>query len=275
MFSLKDLHFPSAIPEIETYIYSNARYLSPVWKFWLHFNLKSESCWKHTVNLVPGIFHASFKPSCWAVLIPWMPSLGGGFLLEESPWFLVLPFPSLLSQNWMLKWVFLEKSRPYMFLFKWWTEICAILECFVVFLVCILPASVLLFDLSFLCGCDHPCFLLSYQKMMTEPLRSLCWAVTHKCSHCDEFFPVRKCYQVLQWSFLSFFKKKHLMFYSAPSYHHLQHHMSHTCQKSHAGVLSYIKKIFLRWRDDFLTLGKLPPVTILFEIEGAPLITYC
>lgn len=53
-------------------------------------------------------------------------------------------------------------------------EFCSVLEGFVVFLFCVLPTSVLLPDLDLLCGYDHPCFLLSYQKMMNEPLRSQC-----------------------------------------------------------------------------------------------------
>lgn len=97
-----------------------------MWKLCPDSSLKSEGCWDHWVNIVTWIYHACLEASCRVVSAawtPWIPFLGGGSLLEESPWFLFLSLPWLLMQSWMLKWLLLEESRLlYMFTFKRWIE---------------------------------------------------------------------------------------------------------------------------------------------------------
>lgn len=88
----------------------------------------------------------------------------------------------------------------YMFTSKGWTESfvqfwSALWVCFFFFffLFFILLTSVFLPDLDLLRGCYHPCFLLSYQKMMTEPFKKLMLNIHPKCFDWGELLPLRKC----------------------------------------------------------------------------------
>lgn len=76
--------------------------------------------------------HHDLNLSClsWCILLSSLSTLdtldsfsGCWVLLEESPWVLFLSFPWLLTQNWMLKWLLLEESKPmYMFTLKGWMK---------------------------------------------------------------------------------------------------------------------------------------------------------
>lgn len=150
----------------------------------------------------------------------------------------------------MLKCLLLEKPKPlYPFIFKWWTEICTISECFVVFLVCMLQKSVLLSDLSFLCGCDHPCSLLSYQKMMPGPLGSLCCTVTPNALTMMSCFSLENVSNSCSGVSSLFLKKRNIWCFTELQVTIIYNTTCLTCTQKVMQV-PYVKKIFLRWGDD-------------------------